>query len=176
MESKKYAVAIGCFDGVHKAHKKLIEKCSFYAKENNLTSVALTFDPLPLKSLGKDISEICSLKRRCDLLKEAGADEVKILKTDDGLLKMSAEEFFREVIIKKLNAQYVTAGFNFHFGRGGFGDYKTLLELGKKYNIKVEIMDEVLNDGKCVSSTLIRKAIKENDTLLVKKLIGREII
>ena len=43
-EIKDCSIALGNFDGVHIAHKRIIEKCRDYAKKNDILSGVLLFE------------------------------------------------------------------------------------------------------------------------------------
>ena len=45
---KKSIIVIGFFDGVHKGHTDIINKCIKRSMETGLKSIALTFDKPPL--------------------------------------------------------------------------------------------------------------------------------
>ena len=46
-------VAVGCFDGIHIGHQKIISNMCTYAKENNLVSTVFTFPKSPSVLLGR---------------------------------------------------------------------------------------------------------------------------
>lgn len=68
----KSAVTIGTFDGVHIGHKKIIERLTQAALENDLKSVILTFFPHPRMVLQKDanIKLINTMEERSQILEK----------------------------------------------------------------------------------------------------------
>src|SRR3989338_7816834 len=90
-----WAVTIGVFDGVHVAHKTVIEKLVKSAKAKGLKSVVVTFDPHPLKILnpyGK-IPALISLAHRTRLIESLGVDLLVILNFTKSFAGLSAEGF-----------------------------------------------------------------------------------
>ena len=57
------------------------------------------------------------------------------------------------------------------FGKGGVGDANKLKEFCKEYEIKTKIIKPVLYKRIPISSTRIRKAIKENDTKSANEML-----
>ena len=113
------AVALGNFDGVHKAHAKLIKKTVASAKNNNLKSIVYTFEEHPSKILfGKSVKQIMTNGQKSEIIKKLGADEVFFEKTAPEVLGLSAEDFFVNILCKRFNAKFVAAGFNYTFGKG----------------------------------------------------------
>ena len=93
------AVALGNFDGVHKAHAKLIKKTVASAKNNNLKSIVYTFEEHPSKILfGKSVKQIMTNGQKSEIIKKLGADEVFFEKTAPEDLGLSAEDFFVNIL------------------------------------------------------------------------------
>ena len=57
---KNSVVVLGNFDGVHSAHKMLIEKAKNVARENNLAMVIYTFSEHPVNVMGGELKLICT--------------------------------------------------------------------------------------------------------------------
>ena len=103
------AVALGFFDGVHIAHQKIIQTAVDYAKQNNLTPVALTFDKSPLEILHPGTARYLTQNgEKMRLISALGA-ETEFLKTDKSLLDMSAGDFILEILLPGLQADYLPA-------------------------------------------------------------------
>ena len=76
---------------------------------------------------------------------------------------MSAEDFFREILIDTLKAKKLFCGFNYRFGKDGTGDVELLEKLCKQYGVDFKAVPAETLDGQVVSSTLIRKLITEGN-------------
>lgn len=170
---KNTAVALGSFDGVHIAHAALIKRAADFAAENALTPVALTFEPLPEEMLGKPIVRLCDFQERARRLKGAGAKIVYPLVPDGSLLSMTPEEFVKELLVKRLGAKYVAAGFNHRFGRNAAGDAELLKSLGGAHGFFVDIMPPLYLGETPVSSSAIRAAIAKGDFETASAMLGR---
>lgn len=169
-------VAIGNFDGVHIGHQALIRKAVNLARELNATPVVLTFDPHPLKVFRiKDKEHLCltPLKEKAKLLRLYGANKVIVLEFTSSLYELSPEDFVKEVLLKRLNAKGVVVGENFKFGKGRSGDVKLLSELAERFDFVFYPHDAVLVDGIPVSSTRIRRLLRQGKIRKTSLLLGR---
>ena len=110
-------VALGNFDGVHKAHKQILENCKEYARLHKVKSGVLLFDRHSVKTTHtRDISMITTALQKEQLFEEAGIDFVYVRPFDDEFMKKSPEEFVC-LLIKNLNAKAVCVGYDYRFGR-----------------------------------------------------------
>ncbi|MEN9673515.1 MAG: riboflavin biosynthesis protein RibF [Planctomycetota bacterium] len=176
--SRGAIISIGNFDGVHEGHKNLITQMKILGKTLSQTHapiVAITFYPHPLLILkpGINLSFLSTLEQKKKLLHAAGADFVAVLKTDDGLLELQAEEFFEKIIFDTFKAQGIVEGPDFHFGKNRIGNIDLLKKLCLTRNILGTIATPFLVDNEVVSSSRVRKAIQTGDMLQAKKLLGR---
>src|SRR6056297_3160163 len=75
-ELDKNIIAIGSFDGIHKGHKKILDKTLKLADEKGLKSGLLTFEPHPQEIVGGDNSHfyIYSKAQKRKIIKEMGFD------------------------------------------------------------------------------------------------------
>lgn len=170
---RKTVVALGFFDGVHVAHQKIITEAVSFAKENDLSPITLTFDKSPLEILSPEkVSYLTSTKEKIRLIEASGA-KAEFLSLSKELLCMSPEEFVKNILVEKFSISHAVCGYNYHFGKNGSGDTKTLCELGEKYGFSVKVCDEITLDGENVSSSNIRSHIKEGNFILANKLLGR---
>ena len=167
------AVALGFFDGVHIAHQEIIQAAVDYAKQNNLTPIALTFDKSPLEILHPGTARYLTQNEEKAYLIEVLGARAEFLKTNAQLLNMRAEEFILEILIKKYHVKYAVCGYNYRFGCGGVGDVELLKSFGEKYGFKTQSIPEILSGGESVSSTRIRTLLKEGSITRANYLLGR---
>lgn len=163
-------VAIGVFDGVHTAHRRILAAAAARAKEIKGTSVALTFYPHPQRQ-----KSLYSLEHRIKLIAECGIEVCVVLDFSAGLAGLSPEEFLRGIVVKKLKARCVYVGGNFRFGRGAAGDVRLLRSLGRGLGFGVRVFQRVRVGGSPVSSTLIRKYILAGRLAEAERLLGRPV-
>jgi riboflavin kinase/FMN adenylyltransferase len=177
-EAKPSVCTIGVFDGVHKGHQQLIGRVAAEANERHATPVVVTFDrhPLELIAPGKEPPLITTPRQRAEAMEQLGIQVLLVLRFDDSLRHLSAEEFVRRVLVDALGVLHVVVGRNFRFGHEHAGTVDVLRELGERYGYTVEIVDLVAQEaggGRPVSSTLIRQQISEGNVEDVAAEMGR---
>ena len=184
------ALSIGNFDGIHKGHDSIINKLKIIAKQNNLKTGVMLFDPSPklyfALSRGESISRnlVLPLRDKLKILKDSGVDFVFLMRFNHSLSVLSAENFVNNYLIKKLNVKSLVVGEDFRFGYKGSGNYKLLDAYSKKgfFSVHKSITKNYtqinLNSNKHmnykISSTQLRKYIKYGDFSSLHKLLGRE--
>ncbi|HET6372890.1 MAG TPA: bifunctional riboflavin kinase/FAD synthetase, partial [Candidatus Polarisedimenticolia bacterium] len=169
-------VAIGNFDGVHLGHRKIIETVTERARALSGTSILMTFDPHPLSILrpaGRP-PLILPMSEKIRILSTLGLDVLLIIRFTREFADLSAERFVEEILARKLAAKEVHVGANFHFGRGGVGDFELLKKEGARHGIKVSRVPEVFFDSRPVSSTRIRDNILKGAVDRAAAMLGTE--
>lgn len=163
------ALALGTFDGFHLGHKKVIDN----AIASNKTPKVLLFNEHPQKVITKKSpGELVTTSQKTELLNKWRIEPIIIDFGD--IMNYSYEEFFYEVLLKKIGATALSCGFNYHFGSKAQGNTEKLSALCKKENIELFISDAVEYKNEPVSSTRIRKAIKNGDIEEANAMLGRE--
>ena len=163
------ALALGTFDGFHIGHKKVIEN----AVASNKTPKVLLFNEHPQKVLKKKSpGELITETDKIKLLGEWGVEPIVINFSD--IMTLAYEEFFYEIIVKKIGASVLSCGFNYHFGAKALGNTENLKTLCEKENIELLVSAPVEYKGEPVSSTRIRNAIRNGDIEDANNMLGRE--
>lgn len=155
---KRFAVAVGTFDGVHLGHRRVLQA----ALDTGLPVRVLTFDPHPRVVLGHFVEALATLERRLELLAELGVAETTVVEFTLDVAKLEPEEFAAEQLA---DAAVVVAGADFRFGRRRRGDVELLARLG------YEVLPVPLLEG--VSSTEIRRHLHEGEMPAAARLLGR---
>ena len=173
---KKFVVTIGVFDGVHRAHQKIVEILAKEAKKNHLATLLITFDPHPANILQKSarVPLLISLSHRLRLLKEMGLDYVIVLRFDEKLYHMSAAHFINKVLAK-IRISEIIIGRNFFFGRNKKGTITDLKRSSEIYGYKVKVVTPFRHSGKVISSTWIRSLILKGDLKKSSRLLSRPV-
>ena len=168
-------LAIGNFDGVHLGHAHLLGRLRAQAEAEGVAAVALTFDPHPVALLRPEFAPtpLNWTERNVELLKRAGATDVGIFRTGDWLLKLSARDFFRGVVLDQFAAKGMVEGSNFGFGRDREGTADLLRELCRNAGLSLEVVPPIEVEGQAVSSSRIRKLLNEGDAESAALLLGR---
>lgn len=164
------AVALGCFDGLHMGHQRVI---SGAINADGLLPTVFTFDASPQADIcGKGAPQLMTNGRKLAFLERMGVEQVYMLPFAE-IRQMTAEDFVSRTLCGLLHAKKVCCGFNFHFGHGGKAGSETLKELCGRQGISVEIVPEVRLNGKSVSSTAIRACLERGDVEEANAMLGR---
>jgi len=172
--SKKYkrsSLAIGNFDGVHKGHQKIFK----YAKRTNSRFGILTFSPLPVMFFNKKVQNyrLTSEDEKFRLLKKFNADFVVNIKFNKNFSKITAENFIKKIIYRKINPKQIFVSNNFKFGNKRKGNVNFLKKFEKTYDYKLLKIVPDKHRQKIISSTKIRKLLQKGNINLANKLLSR---
>ena len=154
------AVAIGTFDGVHLGHRRVLDA----AVAAGLAPTVVTFDPHPRIAFGYEVELLTTLRRRLELIGDAGIEDVLVVEFDLGVARLEPEEFVAQVL-RPIGTEVVVAGADFRFGRGRAGDLEVLRRLG----LDARTVPLVEN----VSSSRIRDLLRGGEVERAAKLLGR---
>lgn len=163
-------VAIGNFDGVHLGHREVLAAAR--ATRPGAPLVAVTFWPHPMVVLRPDAAPelLCDLAERIDLLRHAGADEVRVVEFTRRVADWSPQEFV-EHVLAPLHPATVVVGENFRFGRRALGTVDTLRELGAG-TFEVVVLP-LVSDVAALSSSRVRHSLAVGDVEAAAGVLGR---
>jgi riboflavin kinase/FMN adenylyltransferase len=155
------SVAIGTFDGVHLGHREVIRG----------SDTVLTFDPHPLSVIHPEATPklLNPFPVKRDLIAGLGVEELVVIPFDRGFSEQSAEEFVREVLIRRLGAERVSVGENFRFGKGARGT-ADFLRSHDEFETNVTPLVDV--EGETVSSTQIRGLVAAGEVKEAAAFLG----
>ncbi|MEL7471770.1 MAG: bifunctional riboflavin kinase/FMN adenylyltransferase [Planctomycetota bacterium] len=182
-------VTIGTFDGAHRGHRSLIERCIAAAKRHEaqrgerVETVALVFDPHPMTHVRPERApaRLTTFERRRDLLRSMGADRVVRLEPTGSVMSRPPGAFI-DWLVEELTPIMIVEGPDFRFGKGRAGDVRTLAELGAarspEQRFEVEVAPELrvaLGDHHVVraSSSLVRALLADGRVLDAAMVLGR---
>lgn len=170
------AVSVGTFDGLHLGHISVLEEMIRKSKEKNLATFVYTFKNNPAAYLKGEIDspQIMDEEEKQYVLKEKGIDHLASLPFDETQISMSADDFVHFVLRDKIRAESVVVGHDFRFGHGGTSTASDLREYGIRYGFETSVIDPVLYEGVRISSTDIRKLLKNGEMRHASRLMGRE--
>ncbi len=164
--------ALGNFDGLHVAHMTIIRNGIQYAKEHGLKSGVLLFDENTKGITQGGVELITPNEAKLELLEREKPDFVFMEKFDKEFMKKSPEEFVK-YLVDNLHVKAVCVGYDYSFGFKAQGDVELLKSFGEKYGFKVFVTDVIKLDGRIVSSTYIRQAVKQGDMEEAERFLGR---
>ena len=167
-------VSIGNFDGVHLGHQFVLKELRERAAARGARSVAVTFEPHPLRLLRPETCPrlISPLDTRLELLEQTGVDAVLVLPFTRELARMRASEFVTAIVCNALHAVEVHEGPNFRFGYRAEGGIADLRLLGASLGFDVVIHGACQVRGVTVSSSRIRELIAAGGLSLARALLG----
>src|ERR1700689_381155 len=168
-------VSVGNFDGVHRAHRHVIDEIVRRSKAADGQSVVVTFDPHPARILRPDhkFKLLTPLPEKLGLLEATGVDAVLLLPFSRDLSLMTPDQFAAEILKKRLQAREVHEGYNFHFGHKAAGNIQVLRELGREMGFGVHDYPEMRLRGENVSSSHIRKLLSDGRVSRARHLLAR---
>jgi riboflavin kinase/FMN adenylyltransferase len=171
---RRCVVAIGNFDGIHRAHQDLIAATRLEAARLGCAAAALTFEPHPRAFFNPDVPlfRLTPEAEKLTLLALNGLDGAIVRRFDAALAGLSAEEFFERLLVGEIKASGVVIGHDFHFGRGREGTPARLEELCKRHGLTCAVLPVVARDGEVVSSSAIRRALEEGAVAKANALLG----
>jgi riboflavin kinase/FMN adenylyltransferase len=169
------AVGLGNFDGLHLGHMTLINTLIKEARSEGIRSIVYTFKQHPENVLVKDRSLplLNSRGKKVELLSGTGLDLLYFDEFDEQYSRIEPEDFVRDILVNRLEARIVVAGFNYRYGHKGKGGLELLEELGNRYGYKLIVIPPVRIDGEVVSSTLIRDLLIAGNIQTAEKYLGR---
>jgi riboflavin kinase/FMN adenylyltransferase len=172
---KRSIILIGNFDGVHVGHQKLFKLANSYKKKFNLNVGVLTFEPMPKMFFNKDIKNfrISNINQKNKILKNLGVNFIITQKFDKKFSKIKSDFFIKEILSKKLEAQYIFVSNNFKFGNKREGDVNQLIKKEKIYDYKIIKPQPLILSQKVISSTYIRSLLEKGNLEKTNKLLGR---
>ncbi|MGA9884278.1 MAG: bifunctional riboflavin kinase/FAD synthetase [Candidatus Acidiferrales bacterium] len=173
--SRATALAIGNFDGVHLGHQLILRRVLERARQENCLAAVLTFYPHPTRVLRPaDAPELLmNLDQRLAAIAAMDLDAALVIRFDADFAKISPDDFGCRYVAETMRARFVAVGANFRFGHRQAGDVNTLADLGKRLGFDVESIAPVVADGVVVSSTAIRKYIREGQVAEAARMLGR---
>jgi riboflavin kinase/FMN adenylyltransferase len=169
-------LALGNFDGLHRGHRKILERVRRVAGERGATSVVMTFDPHPPRIVRPDKAPplLMTKAQKLEALDDAGVQGAAIVRFTEDLSRWDPETFVRTVLVDWLRVSEVWVGANFLFGRDRAGNFTLLRALGSRYGFKAEKIDPVRYKDFVVSSTRIRRLVSEGRVDEAGALLGHQ--
>ncbi|PIE42388.1 MAG: riboflavin biosynthesis protein RibF [Gammaproteobacteria bacterium] len=169
------ALTIGNFDGVHIGHQAILNRLVTTAQENHLLPAAMTFSP-HARALFQNCRNylITGDTEKAELIAGCGIQQLYQIPFDRAFSRIEADEFI-DLLIRQLNIRYLLVGDDFRFGHRGEGDFDLLVSKCQPHGIVVTHTPTIFYNGRRVSSSRVREAIRQADCLSVEALLGRPL-
>ena len=167
-------LALGNFDGVHRGHRKILERVRRVADERGATSVVMTFDPHPPRVVRPDKAPplLMTQSQKLEAIEQAGVHGAAIVRFTPEMSRWEPEMFVRTVLVDWLRVAEVWVGANFLFGHDRTGNFTLLRVLGSRYGFRAEKIDPVRYKEFVVSSTRVRRLVSEGRVDEAGALLG----
>jgi riboflavin kinase/FMN adenylyltransferase len=166
---------IGNFDGVHLGHQAVLTQLAMKGDMLGLPAVVITFEPQPFEFFvpEKAPARLTRFREKVEALRAYSIQQLCVLRFNESLARMSAEDFIRRLLVEGLKVRYLVVGDDFRFGRHRQGDFAMLQQAGREHGFQVVNMHTFAIDHDRVSSTRIRDALSEGDLEMAERLLGR---
>jgi len=170
-------ITIGNFDGVHIGHQKLFRKVIEKAGSLGGTSIAMTFEPHPIRVLKQNGHPplITLYEQKIELISNTGVDVLVCVPFDHKFASMTARKFIEELLVKRIGMKAVVVGQDYTFGKNREGNVDLLKELAGPLGFDVVIIDWIERDNGAgrISSTRIRELVADGRLTEASRLLGR---
>ncbi|WP_068081012.1 bifunctional riboflavin kinase/FAD synthetase [Polycladidibacter stylochi] len=168
-------VAIGNFDGVHRAHQAILQQTLQLARTYKVPALALSFEPHPRSFFQPDkpVSRLSPAAQKGEIMKALGLDALIQLPFNAQLASLSAEDFVRQILVDALGITHSVTGYDFHFGKARRGTPEFLRGAGAAQGFSVVIAPAERDEGGAViSSSRIREALRCGNVIEANALLG----
>jgi riboflavin kinase/FMN adenylyltransferase len=172
--ASRCVLSIGAYDGLHLGHQALIGRLIERSRAAGAPAVLVTFEPLPREYLQPEDppARLTSFRERWRLLAPLPLDYLCLLRFDEALRNLSAEEF-ATFLAQGLKARAVIVGHDFRFGRSGAADAAVLRAAGPRLGFEVEVVPPVTRGAERISSSGVRAALARGDFAQAAAWLGR---
>ena len=175
---KNAVITIGNFDGVHIGHQALFHEVIEKAETIDGTSIAMTFEPHPIRVLKQNGHPplITLYEQKAELIERTGIDVLICVPFTEAFASLSADQFIRDLLIKKIGMKAIVVGEDYRFGKNREGNLDMMRSYGPDYGFKVIVADWIKTSrgftGR-ISSTKIRELVTDGHMTEAGKMLGR---
>lgn len=168
-----YVATIGGFDGIHLGHRALIARTRELARQQGLSSMVLSFEPLPKEFLSAENppARLTNFRERWRVLEKDGPEVFCVLRFDSALRALGAAQFAS--LLVRGGVRQVVVGHDFRAGYRGEASAAWLQDKCPGLGLQVEVVEPVLGEGLRIGSGAIRAALSAGDLALAARLLGR---
>ena len=175
---KAAVITIGNFDGVHIGHQALFHEVVEKADAIDGTSIAMTFEPHPMRVLKKNNHPplITLYEQKEELIKRAGIDVLICIPFTREFASLSAEAFIKDLLVAKIGMQAIIVGEDYTFGKNREGNLTVLKSYASQIGYEVVVGDWIKagqNLPDRISSTRIRELVMAGEVEPACKMLGR---
>ncbi len=165
------AIALGNFDGIHRGHRGVIDPI---LDSSTGVSTVVSFHPHPHEWFtGEKRSLLTPLQEKADYLNSIGVKQLVLLPFNADLAQQSPQDFVEQVLLKQLDAQWISVGQNFKFGHKRAGTTEDLRAIASQHGVFVHTATLHQCGDERISSSAIRDALGQGELERANRLLGR---
>ena len=171
-------ITIGNFDGVHVGHQALLHEVIKKADSIHGSSVVLTFKPHPMRVLKKNnhFPLITLCEQKVELIEAIGIDFLLCLPFTLEFASLPAVNFIEDILVGSIGMKAIVTGKDYTFGKNRQGNIELLNQYAPLHGFEVIVknwIEATVNSPYRISSTRIRRLVKDGDLENAQKLLGR---
>ncbi|MGL5836218.1 MAG: bifunctional riboflavin kinase/FAD synthetase [Waterburya sp.] len=176
------AIALGNFDGIHQGHRTVLRPIidSFKSTQQpHIYPTVVSFTPHPREFFtGGKLQLLTPIPQKAELLADLGIEQLVLLPFDQDLASLTPQQFVEQILVKQLQATFISVGVDFRFGYQREGTGAELKNLAANYGIEVQLNflhqyrdrhDQTVR----VSSSLVRQALMAGDINTANLMLDR---
>jgi riboflavin kinase/FMN adenylyltransferase len=169
-------LALGNFDGVHRGHRKILDRVCRVAGERGATPLVMMFDPHPPRVVRPDKAPplLMTTPQKLEAIEAIGVHGAAIVRFTPELSRWDPEMFVTRVLVEWLRVSELWVGAHFLFGHDRTGNFSLLRMLGAQLGFKAEKIDPVRYRDFVVSSTRVRRLVSEGRVDEAGALLGHQ--
>jgi riboflavin kinase/FMN adenylyltransferase len=169
-------LALGNFDGVHRGHRKILDRVCRVGGERGGTALVMMFDPHPPRVLRPEKAPplLMTTAQKLEAIEAIGVRGAAIVRFTPDLSRWDPATFVEAVLVDWLRVAEVWVGANFLFGHDRAGNFSLLRTLGGHYGFKAEKIDPVRYRDFVVSSTRVRRLVSDGRVDEAGALLGHQ--
>lgn len=167
-------MALGCFDGLHHGHSRVIKTALQKAEEEQVSLSVMSFFPHPKTVISKGkvhVHYLMPLEEKEVKLREMGVDTFYIVEFNKEFAGLSPEQFVTNYLVD-FGVLHAVAGFDFSYGYRGAGHLDRLGD-DSGGHIEVTKVAKVECRGEKVSSTCIRERLLTGNVEELPDFLGQ---
>jgi riboflavin kinase/FMN adenylyltransferase len=175
---ERAVITIGNFDGVHIGHQALFYEVIERAHAMDGTSIAITFEPHPLRVLQKTVSPplITMFEQKVELIERSGIDVLISIPFTLEFAAISAQEFVADLLVRRIGMKAMVVGEDYAFGKNREGNIELLNALAPRLGFEVIVtgmIRTVQGTLERISSTAIRELVQAGEMQQACRMLGR---
>ena len=171
-------LTIGNFDGVHIGHQALFHEVIERADAIGGTSVAMTFNPHPLRVVKPNGHPplITIYEQKVELIASAGIDVLIGVPFTSEFAAIPARTFITDLLVRRIGMRAIVVGQDYTFGYKREGNIALLRAMSASLGYEVVVADWIRVPSAVtdrISSTRIRELVQAGQMPQAQRMLGR---